>query len=294
MTRGSPGSARPASTSPSSSPRRSSSPRLVLAVPRLLRQPRRVTPRSGRLLVVGVDVAHVYGTLYRTYLDPAEFRRRRSLYVLAPLLGWLAFAALYSLGAMVFWRALAYLAVFHFVRQQYGFMMLYGRPERRCRMDRPGGDLRRDAVSADVVAHPCTQLLLVHARATSSRCPRRCLATSRWLAYAGDRGGLSRQGGAGWRRGAGFNWPRNLLLGVHRPVLVGRHCGTGQRPRLHRGQRAGAWPALHGADLAVWPQPVGGEPDVPGGARCSHWAFCRSSWDCRSSWPMSRKGFGTA
>jgi hypothetical protein len=33
--------------------------------------------------------------------------------------------ALYSEGALIFWRALAYLAVFHFVRQQYGWVALY-------------------------------------------------------------------------------------------------------------------------------------------------------------------------
>jgi hypothetical protein len=33
--------------------------------------------------------------------------------------------ALYSRGALVFWRVLAYLAVFHFVRQQYGWVALY-------------------------------------------------------------------------------------------------------------------------------------------------------------------------
>ena len=88
-----------------------------------------ITPLVWAILIVGVDVAHVYSTLYRTYFDPEEFRQRRTLYVLAPLLGWLAFAGLYSLGAMVFWRALAYLAVFHFVRQQFGFMMIYGRHE---------------------------------------------------------------------------------------------------------------------------------------------------------------------
>ena len=32
---------------------------------------------------------------------------------------------LHSLGALVFWRVLAYAAVFHFVRQQFGFVMLY-------------------------------------------------------------------------------------------------------------------------------------------------------------------------
>ena len=103
---------------------------LVLAVPGFFTS-RAVSPLLWAVLVVGVDVGHVYGTLYRTYLDRAEFRRQRRLYVLAPLLGFLAFAALYSLGAMVFWRVLAYLAVFHFVRQQYGFMMLYARRERR-------------------------------------------------------------------------------------------------------------------------------------------------------------------
>jgi hypothetical protein len=86
-------------------------------------------PAIWVVLVVGVDVSHVYSTLYRTYFDTAEFARRRTLYVLAPLLGWLCFACLYSLGDMVFWRGLAYLAVFHFVRQQYGFMMIYGRLE---------------------------------------------------------------------------------------------------------------------------------------------------------------------
>src|ERR671913_96440 len=33
--------------------------------------------------------------------------------------------ALYSESDMLFWRALAYLAVFHFVRQQYGWVALY-------------------------------------------------------------------------------------------------------------------------------------------------------------------------
>jgi hypothetical protein len=38
-------------------------------------------------------------------------------------------AGLYSLDDLIFWRALTYLAVFHFVRQQYGFMMIYARNE---------------------------------------------------------------------------------------------------------------------------------------------------------------------
>ncbi len=81
------------------------------------------------ILIVGVDVTHVYSTLFRTYFDKDELQQRQTLYLLTPLLAWVAGCVLYSFGSMVFWRALAYLAVFHFVRQQYGFMMLYGRKD---------------------------------------------------------------------------------------------------------------------------------------------------------------------
>jgi hypothetical protein len=82
------------------------------------------------LLVIGVDVAHVYSTLYRVYFDAAERRRRQTLYTLTPLLCWVLAVMVHSAaGDLWFWRALAYLAVFHFVRQQYGFAMLYRRRE---------------------------------------------------------------------------------------------------------------------------------------------------------------------
>jgi hypothetical protein len=75
--------------------------------------------------VVLIDVAHVWATGFRTYLEPVELRRRPLLYGLAPLFGLLIGVALYSEGELLFWRALAYLAVFHFVRQQYGWVALY-------------------------------------------------------------------------------------------------------------------------------------------------------------------------
>lgn len=82
------------------------------------------------VLVVGVDVAHVWSTLWRTYLDPLELARRPMLYALVPVACWMAGALLYAaFGALGFWRVLAYLAVFHFVRQQYGFLRLYQRLE---------------------------------------------------------------------------------------------------------------------------------------------------------------------
>lgn len=88
-----------------------------------------VPPWLWLLLVVGVDVTHVYSTVFRTYFDKIEMQQRQALYLLTPLIAWVAGCLLYSMGSMVFWRALAYLAVFHFVRQQYGFMMIYGRKE---------------------------------------------------------------------------------------------------------------------------------------------------------------------
>lgn len=72
-----------------------------------------------------IDVAHVYATGFRVYFNPAELQRRPLLYTLTPILSFLVGWALYSEGASLFWRVLAYAAVFHFVRQQYGWVALY-------------------------------------------------------------------------------------------------------------------------------------------------------------------------
>ena len=96
---------------------------LALGVP-ALRTPD--VPVWGWLVfVVFIDVAHVYASLYRTYWDPDELARRRTQYTLTPVACWVAGVVLHSLGALLFWRVLAYVAVFHFARQQYGFVMLY-------------------------------------------------------------------------------------------------------------------------------------------------------------------------
>ena len=81
------------------------------------------------VLIVGIDAGHVYSTLFRTYLVKSELHRRHALLTITPLFAWLAGCLLYSIDSLWFWRALAYLAVFHFVRQQYGFMMIYARCE---------------------------------------------------------------------------------------------------------------------------------------------------------------------
>lgn len=103
---------------------------LVLALGKQVDALGETPPTLWLLLIVGIDVGHVWSTACRTYLDREERRRHPTLYVLTPLLGFVAAAVLYRLGDMVFWRALAYLAAFHFVRQQYGFAMIYRRSER--------------------------------------------------------------------------------------------------------------------------------------------------------------------
>jgi hypothetical protein len=86
-------------------------------------------PLGWLLSIVLIDVAHVYATLYRVYAHPQELRRRFSLYVSVPILAYGASVLLYFHSSLGFWRALAYLAVFHFVRQQYGWIALCARKE---------------------------------------------------------------------------------------------------------------------------------------------------------------------
>lgn len=77
--------------------------------------------------VLLIDVAHVWSTSFRVYFDRAELKRRFWLYLLVPLFGYVLGVALYSEGELLFWQVLAVVAVFHFVRQQYGWVALYRR-----------------------------------------------------------------------------------------------------------------------------------------------------------------------
>lgn len=89
-----------------------------------------MTVISWAMLVMGVDVSHVYSTIYRTYLD-RETRQQHGLFLYLLPFGVLIVCLLvYSVGALFFWRVMAYLAVFHFARQQYGFMRVYSRHEK--------------------------------------------------------------------------------------------------------------------------------------------------------------------
>lgn len=89
------------------------------------------------VFVVLIDVAHVHGTTLRVYLDAKERARRPALYIGVPVAAWLVGAGLYSLSAAYFWRALAYLAAFHFIKQQVGWGRLYRK--RNCERSRSIG-----------------------------------------------------------------------------------------------------------------------------------------------------------
>ena len=88
-----------------------------------------LNPLLWFLLVVGIDVAHVYSTLYRTYFDAEERKTYGNLLWSIPVFAFLGGLTLFLLDGEWFWRGMAYLAVFHFIRQQYGFMRLYSRKE---------------------------------------------------------------------------------------------------------------------------------------------------------------------
>ncbi|MFO1471085.1 MAG: hypothetical protein U1F27_08625 [Turneriella sp.] len=94
-------------------------------------QPDSMTFVSWAILVMGVDVSHVYSTIYRTYLDRETMQSHGLFLFLLPFAVLIACIVLYSFGALVFWRVMAYVAVFHFVRQQYGFLRVYARHEQQ-------------------------------------------------------------------------------------------------------------------------------------------------------------------
>ena len=79
------------------------------------------------VLVLVIDVGHVYSTFFRFYWNPTTFQSFKLHILIIPLVGLIGGIILYSQSSLMFWRVLAYLAVFHFIRQQYGFLRIYSR-----------------------------------------------------------------------------------------------------------------------------------------------------------------------
>ncbi|OXA69812.1 hypothetical protein B0A58_15210 [Flavobacterium branchiophilum NBRC 15030 = ATCC 35035] len=81
------------------------------------------------VIIIGIDVAHVYATLFKTYCHSNNFKKNKKLLTLTPLFSLLISVLLFVFASRYFWSIMAYIAVFHFVKQQYGFMRLYARHE---------------------------------------------------------------------------------------------------------------------------------------------------------------------
>ena len=89
------------------------------------------------LAVVGVDVAHVWATGWRVYAGRSGPGGHSLLYTTIPVAAYFVLVLAHGISPQFFWRLLAYTAVFHFVRQQYGWIALYRR--KNGENDEPGG-----------------------------------------------------------------------------------------------------------------------------------------------------------
>ncbi len=86
--------------------------------------------------VLLVDVAHVWASLYRTYLDPVARRLHRRRLLAAPVVVGSIGVLLHLESPGLFWGVLAYVAIFHFIKQHIGFALIYVRAGREERIDR--------------------------------------------------------------------------------------------------------------------------------------------------------------
>ncbi|MBT34240.1 MAG: hypothetical protein CMO01_31635 [Thalassobius sp.] len=77
------------------------------------------------VFILGIDVSHVWSTIFRTYLDKEEFNNHKNLLIYTPLVSFICLFLLAFTSHLWYWRVLAYLALYHFIKQQYGFLALY-------------------------------------------------------------------------------------------------------------------------------------------------------------------------
>lgn len=76
-------------------------------------------------IVVAFDVSHVYGTLYRVYMDPSELNRKPRLYYNSIIIIYIISVIIYAVNPKLFFSAIAYYAVYHFIKQNYGLVAIY-------------------------------------------------------------------------------------------------------------------------------------------------------------------------
>ena len=121
------------------------------------------------LLVVFIDVGHVWATGLRLWTDRSPGHLRRAL--LLPLAVAIALISVQLVVPHWYWRGMALLAVFHFLRQQVGIAMVY----RHAAGLPPGPDARWERAAAR--------------GAGRARCRRPCGGgrASRWSSWRSSR-----------------------------------------------------------------------------------------------------------
>src|SRR5687767_287756 len=80
---------------------------IIILFPRLFQENKEIPDAGWVILILLIDVAHVYSTLYRTYFDPQALSKQRSLLWAIPFFGFIAAVILYSIDSFLFWRFLA-------------------------------------------------------------------------------------------------------------------------------------------------------------------------------------------
>lgn len=77
------------------------------------------------VFILGLDVSHVWSSIFRTYLDKEEFANHRKLLIYTPIVVFLSLFMVAYYSVALFWRVMAYIALHHFIKQQYGFLAIY-------------------------------------------------------------------------------------------------------------------------------------------------------------------------
>lgn len=98
---------------------------LVALLPHYFLGNRETSTLDWLILILFIDVAHVYATLFRTYLYPEALEQNKHFLIVVPVVCYCLGVVAMEISFDFFWRSLAYLAVFHFIRQQYGIIRRY-------------------------------------------------------------------------------------------------------------------------------------------------------------------------
>jgi hypothetical protein len=162
-----------------------------------------------------IDGPHALATAYRVYGDPAERRRRPLFYWSSPilLLAVLVLSANFFRGELL--RAVSYFNIFHYIRQQYGWIRI------SARKGDPGSSRKLDSLA--IYAATLCPLLWWHGHQTGDGwlydgdlimfLPARIADFFGWvqIPILGVYGFFEWKR---WRSGEGFNAAKNFLLAI--------------------------------------------------------------------------------